>query len=73
MLEFLRRFNEEQRKLTCDLLNTIAKLFVAGGLVSPFVSQTDIGWLAAGFAVTSGLAFHVTALYIQRNRKKADV
>lgn len=64
-------FNEEQRKLSCELLNTIAKLFVAGGLVSPFLNQTEIGWAGSVIAVLSGLAFHAGALYIQRDRGEA--
>jgi len=33
----LLRLNENQRKLTADLFNTVAKLFVGGGLVGPFL------------------------------------
>lgn len=69
MFGFLRNLNEDQRKALSDLLNTIAKLFVGGGMVSPFLNQADVTILASVIAVAAGVVFHIGALYILRTRR----
>lgn len=61
---YLARLNSDQRKLMADLFNTNAKLFVGGGLVSPFLNQSNLGWIGSGAAFAAGVAFHALALYI---------
>lgn len=69
---FLRHFNDEQRKASSDLSGTIAKLFVGGGMVSPFLNQTDVGLAGSVLALGAGLAFHGLTLYILRTRTVPD-
>jgi len=58
------RLNSDQRKLVTDLLNTLAKLFLGGGFVAPFLGQIAIpAWLAI-MAILMGLALHLAALYV---------
>lgn len=62
--DFRYRLSVERRKLAADLWNTVAKLFVGGGLVGPFLNQVDISILASVGAFIAGLAFHGVAHYI---------
>ena len=62
--ELRYRLSSERRKLSADLWNTVAKLFVGGGLVGPFLNQIDISPISAAGAFLAGLAFHAVAHYI---------
>lgn len=64
MLEKFFPLTADQLKLSADLVNTVSKLFVAGGTVSPFLDQTNLGFLGGVAAFMTGIAIHFVALYI---------
>ena len=53
-----------QRAAIADILTTLAKLFLAVGLVGPFFRQAGIGTVAAIGSVAFGVALFLLALLI---------
>ncbi len=72
-MDLLRRnLNPEQLKLTADLCNTLAKLFMAGGMVAPFLRQVDIEFATGVLSVGIGFILHGLALYVVRTRSESE-
>jgi len=71
-MKWLGGFNDEQRKLLADLLNTLAKLLIAGGLVGPWLQQVEITLIAASSAAVAGVVTHLAALYILSGARKTN-
>lgn len=61
--------NDDQRKLVTDLLNTMAKLFLGGGFVAPFLGQIVLAPWIAVLAISVGVVLHLAALYIAREKE----
>lgn len=64
--------NDDQKKLSADLLNTVSNLFIGGGLISPFLVDARFGNTGAVLAIFLGCMFHAAALYVSRTRDKND-